>query len=119
MIRTNLVRQVGGWIPVDCYSADFNIISKISKISKGNFVHEVLGWHRTLKAASSLSLASGTQKNVPADTLTIKIIKRLGMKNIIKKIITKFSIQADRNKSIKVNFNRMIYRILCKTWLKF
>jgi glycosyltransferase involved in cell wall biosynthesis len=119
MVRTSLARQVGGWIPFDCYSADFNFISKISKISKGGFVPEVLGWHRTLQTVPSLSLTSNTRKSAPVNQSTVGIIEFLGIKNIIKKILTKFAIPLDRNKSIKVNFNRIIYEILCKTWLKF
>ncbi|MBI5873379.1 MAG: glycosyltransferase family 2 protein [Candidatus Omnitrophica bacterium] len=50
MVRTSLARRFGGWVPVNDYCADFYLIKKISRVSQGGFVPEILGWHRTLKA---------------------------------------------------------------------
>lgn len=51
MIKTALVRKVGGW--ANHYEADFAMIKNISEISAGNFINDVLGTYRRLKGEPS------------------------------------------------------------------
>ena len=110
MVRTSLARRVKGWVPYD-YQSDFKLISKISKISKGNFLPEVLGWHRTLPERREKTKEAKYFGILPYSS---KLILPL-----LKRILFKFNIELDSNKPIKIYINRLIYKILCKIWLKF
>jgi hypothetical protein len=114
MVRTDLARQVGGWVPFDSYSADFNLINNISKISKGNSVPEVLGWHRTLSASNGAAQKSGTVTNwllKNRETL-------LKLQDLVNAPLSLLNIKIYFNKSIRVNINRITYRFLSRNWLK-
>ncbi|MBI5210011.1 MAG: glycosyltransferase family 2 protein [Elusimicrobia bacterium] len=49
MVRTRLAREAGGWLPLDGGFTDFHLIEKVSRVSRGAEVPEVLGWHRRLE----------------------------------------------------------------------
>ena len=111
MVRTDLARQVGGWIPFDVWSADFNLIDGISKVSKGRFVSEVLGWHRTLR----VNISSESNLIAQKTGITYAQSKILLFKNLFLVALSRLiNVKTYPNKSIKININRIIYDRLCR-----
>ena len=118
MIRTEVARKHGGWVPFDNWSADFVLIENVSKTTQGHFIPQVLGWHRNLprkKVGAKRSRA--TTKNKAG---------RSGISNdgsIMREAyfwIAEFlGIKASRKTGVRSNINRLIYSVLCRTWYKF
>jgi len=68
MIRTDLVRRVGGWSRV--YAADFILISAVAAVSKGAVVPEVLADYRFLADATARWRQRGERCRARVATLT-------------------------------------------------
>ncbi len=119
MVRTDLAKKVGGWIPFDLYEADYIFIAKISKISKGKFVPEILGVHRRLKKQRKEPI------NIETKSATVSEYHKyiLEIKSLFKKATLKLlrltNIPTDLQKTGRTHINRAIYHLLCKVWLKW
>ncbi len=115
MARTDLIRQIGGWIPYNLYSADFTIIEKISGISKGKFIPEVLGTHRNVMKRNEKPVSIYSNPAFAGRNFN-KLFS--ATKFVIRKITDRLGIILYSDKSIRININRLLYQILCKVWLK-